>query len=104
MVEIDLDERTLPWEQAPGYPTGALRKVLRTGADGNPLTIMLKLPPGFEMAPHSHVCTEQHYVLEGEYEVQQTRCSAGHYCLIPAHADHGPFRCADGAVVLVIWD
>jgi quercetin dioxygenase-like cupin family protein len=67
------------------------------------MTVLLKLPPGFEMQSHSHLFVEHHYVLEGEYESQGKRFPAGSYRVIPRQADHGPFRSADGATVLVLW-
>ena len=104
MIEAPIHPDGLAWEKADQYPGGTMVKTLRRGAGGDPLTILLKLPPGFSMADHSHVTAEHHYILEGEYEVRSERFSAGHYHFIPAHADHGPFLSENGAVVLVIWE
>ncbi len=56
----------LHWDEANGYPKGTRIKVLRD--ENGAKTILLKLPEGFYMAPHSHITVEQHFVLEGEYQ------------------------------------
>lgn len=104
MKEISINPTDLTWEKAENYPEGTMLKMLRRSSHGNPLTALLKLPPGFVMDDHSHVYAEHHYVLEGEYQVKDERFNAGHYRMIPEHADHGPFRSETGAVVLVIWE
>ncbi len=103
MQELAVNVSSIPWEPAVGYHPGTLRKVLRRGAEGEPMTMLLKLPPGFEMSSHSHLFVEHHYVLEGEYESQGKRFPGGSYRVIPKHADHGPFRSANGATVFVFW-
>ena len=55
-------------------------------------------------ALQSHLTTEQHFVLDGEYESEGKLYGSGSYRLIPAHVDHGPFVSKNGALVLVIWD
>lgn len=55
----------LNWEIATDYSEGTKRKVLRDDDDKGQ-TILLKLPKGFYMDPHSHLTAEQHFVLEGE--------------------------------------
>ena len=104
MKEISINSNNLPWEPAPDYPQGAMRKVLRQDDTGNPLAILLKLPPGFQLDDHSHVLNEQHFVLEGEYESMGEHFTSGLYRSIPEHADHGPFRSSTGAIVLVVWN
>ena len=53
------------WETADDYYEGTKIKVLREEKGSK--TFLLKLPKGFFMAPHSHLTTEQHFVLEGSY-------------------------------------
>ena len=55
----------LHWENADEYYEGTLRKVLRQ-EDGC-RTVLLKLPAGFSMSPHSHITAEQHFILDGEF-------------------------------------
>jgi len=92
----------LGWKEAKGYPKGTRIKTLRD--EGNAKTIWLKLPKGFYMDSHSHVTTEQHFVIEGEYKSDGKIYQSGTYQLIPAGVDHGPFESKNGAIVLVVWD
>jgi anti-sigma factor ChrR (cupin superfamily) len=98
---IDIYDK-LGWKQAEGYPRGTRIKTLRD--EGSAKTILLKLPKGFHMDSHSHVTTEQHFVIEGEYESEGKIYQSGTYQLIPAGVDHGPFKSKNGAVILVVWD
>jgi anti-sigma factor ChrR (cupin superfamily) len=102
--EVSVSVLDLDWEEAEGYPSGTQRKVLFWSPANQAKCALLKLPAGFEMAGHSHVLAEHHYVLEGEYESLGKRYSAGHYRMIPGHTNHGPFLSHPGAVVLVIWE
>ena len=104
MNEIIYNVRERAWQSAAGYPPGAEAKVLREGGNGIGWTILLKLPPGWSMNAHSHRTTEQHYVLEGEYEIENQVFSVGSYQLIPEGTCHGPFFTRTGAVLLVVWD
>ena len=90
------------WEPADNYPKGTLRKMLRD--ENGAKTMLLKFPKGFKMTPHSHLTTEQHFVLEGSYSSKGDVFEAGSYQLIGAHEEHGPFESENGALVLVIWD
>jgi len=90
------------WEEAENYPEGTLKKTLRD--DNGDRTILLKLPKGFKMESHSHITTEQHFVLKGEYISEGLTYQEGSYQIFYAHEDHGPFRSKNGALVLVIWD
>lgn len=101
MSDITLDTARLPWEDGASYAEGTQLKSLRE--EGAARSILLKLPSGFRMEEHSHTCCEQHYVLEGAYEVGERTYGPGTYRCIPAHADHGPFSSREGAVILVIW-
>ncbi len=90
------------WENADEYFKGTLKKVLRN--DEGAKTILLKLPAGFYMAPHSHITTEQHFVLDGEYESNGKKISKGSYQIFSEGDEHGPFKSEKGALILVIWD
>ena len=92
----------LNWQNANEYFEGTKRKVLRD-KDGA-RTVLLKFPSGFYMAPHSHITTEQHFILEGEYISHDKVFSAGSYQIFSAGDEHGPFKSEKGALVLVIWD
>ncbi|MEA3316403.1 MAG: cupin domain-containing protein [Bacteroidota bacterium] len=92
----------LNWEDADNYFDGTKRKVLRD--EKGERTILLKLPKGFKMEPHSHVVTEQDFVLDGEYISNGKVYSKGSYQIFSPHNNHGPFESKEGALILVIWD
>jgi anti-sigma factor ChrR (cupin superfamily) len=102
MQEVYVNCNDMEWTPAPNYPNGTLVKVLRD-FDGRK-TMLLKMPPGFKMEAHSHNSVEQHYVLEGQYEIEGKIYGKGTYQLLPAGYEHGPFTSEKGAIVLVIWD
>jgi anti-sigma factor ChrR (cupin superfamily) len=102
MKELSINYEDMAWSEATGYPTGAKIKLLRK--DGSARTFLLKLPPGFDMEAHSHIATEQHFVLKGQYTSNDKKFGVGYYRLIPSKSDHGPFTTENGAVVLVVWD
>ena len=90
------------WEDVSNYPTGTKRKVLRD--ENNRKTILLKLPKGFSMGAHSHITTEQHFVLKGEYSSDGEIYPVGSYQIFSAGDEHGPFKSENGALILVVWD
>ena len=90
------------WEVHPSYPEGTKVKVLRD--EDGAKTLLLKLPAGFHMEGHSHISTEQHFVLEGSYVSDGVEYREGTYQIIHAGVQHGPFTSENGAVILVIWD
>jgi anti-sigma factor ChrR (cupin superfamily) len=104
MEQLSLNYQEMQWEEAPSYPPSTLMKVLRRDEKGQPLTVILKVGEGFEMEGHSHMGTEQHFVLEGEYESEDRIYRVGSYRLIPERASHGPFKSEKGAVILILWD
>lgn len=102
MSAITLDTAQVPWQEARGYAEGTQLKSLRE--EGPARSILLRLSAGFGMEAHAHTCCEQHYVLEGSYQVGDRVYGPGTYRCIPAHADHGPFSSRDGAILLVVWE
>lgn len=90
------------WEDTKEYPDGTKQKVLRD--DKSAKTVLLKLPKDFYMAPHTHVTTEQHFVLSGQYTSEGKVYPRGSYQMFFPHEDHGPFESKNGALVLVTWD
>lgn len=102
MKELSINYEKMEWSDAMGYPAGTKIKILRK--EGESQTFLLKLPAGFDMEAHSHIATEQHFVLEGEYESGNKKYGPGTYRIIPARSNHGPFVSEHGATVLVIWD
>ncbi len=92
----------MEWIEAKGYPEGTKIKVLREEKSAR--TFLLKIPAGFDMEAHSHMATEQHFVLEGQYESEGNKYEEGTYRLIPKGIDHGPFTSKQGSIILVIWE
>lgn len=90
------------WQDAPEYPAGTREKILRN--EDNAKTVLLKLPKGFFMGTHSHVSTEQHLLLEGEFTSDGQLFKPGTYQVFAAHEKHGPFESENGALILVVWD
>ncbi len=92
----------LNWEKYDDYFEGTLRKVLRD--ENGAKTILLKLPAGFYMTPHSHITVEQHFVLDGEYESRGKIYKKGAYQIFAKGDEQGPYKSDQGALILVIWD
>ena len=92
----------LNWEYADGYSDGTMKKVLRNDENGK--TILLKFPAGFYMDPHSHITTEQHFIIDGEYLSRGKKYPAGSYQIFSVGEEHGPFESKEGALILVVWD
>ncbi len=104
MKEIICDTNEMKRATASDHPSGAEIKVLRHGDTSRVRTVLLRLPPNWQMSEHSHTTAEQHFVLEGSYESQGRVFGVGSYRLIPRETEHGPFTTESGAVILVIWD
>jgi anti-sigma factor ChrR (cupin superfamily) len=90
------------WEEADNYPKDTLKKTLRDKNSAK--TILLKMPKGFKIGSHSHVTTEQHFVLKGAYTSGGATYPAGSYQIFSAREEHGPFESKNGALILVVWD
>jgi len=103
MKELTIDTNDLSWEVAESYPRGAMQKVLDEGSESTPRIILLKLEAGWMMEAHSHIDTELHFVIEGEYQTHNDLFRAGTFRLIPRHTNHGPFSTSNGALLLVVW-
>jgi len=102
MVDISLNCNSMEWHDAgDSYHHGTKIKVLRDDKRGK--TIILQLPKGFKMEHHSHIRTEQHFILKGQYEIAGKTYSRGTYQLIQSKMTHGPFTSETGAEILVIW-
>jgi len=101
MKEVSINYEEMEWEDAQGYPEGVEIKILHKA--GKSQTFLLKLPAGFNMQDHAHIATEQHFVLDGDYESESKKYSFGSYRYIPAKVNHGPFISEHGAIVLVVW-
>jgi len=103
MNAVSVNMNDMEWRPAEGYSSGAEEKVLSVGGSIAPRTILLKIPAGWSMDNHSHIFTEQHYILEGEYESKGETYSSGTFRVIPKEVEHGPFTTKTGATILITW-
>ena len=94
----------LTWDNLAFFPGNAEVKILRAEAEGGGRTLLVRLPPGGEISPHSHLGVVQHYVLEGEYETDGETFGAGTYRLLPKHDQVGTISTTKGALILMIYD
>ena len=102
MVDMIVNCSSMEWQDAgEGYPKGTKIKVLRDDEGGR--TVILRLPKRFKIEGHTHIKTEQHFILKGQYEIEGKEYGQGTYQLIHAHMIHGPFSSKTGAEILVIW-
>lgn len=102
MLDMIVKANDLEWQDASEtYMPGTLVKILRDDDGGK--TILLKIPAGFRQESHSHLRTEQHYVIRGSYEMGNSYCPEGTYQLIHKNITHGPITSKTGAEILVIW-
>jgi hypothetical protein len=104
MVKLTLYTPEMTWETLSFFPGNAEVKILRTEPEGGARTLLVRLPPGGEISPHSHLGVVQHYVLEGEYETEGELFGIGTYRLLPKHANVGTISTEKGAVILMIYD
>ena len=103
MNAVSVNANDMKWKASESYSTGAEEKVLSVGGTIAPRAILLKIPSGWSMDTHSHIHTELHYVLEGEYESQGETYRSGTFRVIPREVEHGPFTSKKGATILVTW-
>ena len=103
MEEITVNINDLEWQESKEYPLGAGVKVLSDGSGITPRVILLKFPPDWRMESHTHQYTEQHLILEGEYESRGRIYPEGTFRTIPPGTDHGPFTATKWTVIMVTW-
>ena len=104
MEEVIRDASQMTWEPLRRFPGTAEVKDLREEPECGAKTMLLRLPAGGHVAPHSHAGVVQHYVLEGEYDSEGRSFTAGTYRLLPEHAAVAPISSERGVTLLVIYD
>lgn len=92
------------WEALREFPGKGEVTVLRDEGKGKAKTIIVRLPAGGQVLPHSHVAPVQHYVLEGECETEGKTLGRGAYRLMLEHADVSTILTKDGVTILMIYD
>jgi len=101
--EVTRNTLEMPWEDAPQFPGTAEAKVLRDDPERG-ASMIVRLPPGGAILPHSHPGIVQHFVLRGEYEHHGCKYGAGTYRLFPAHMQMARITTGHGAEILMIYD
>jgi len=102
MLDMIVNCNSMEWQDAgESYQSGTQIKVLRDDEEGR--TIILKVPKGFRMEGHTHIKTEQHFILKGQYEIDGQIYSQGTYQFIHPQMTHGPFTSQTGAEILITW-
>ena len=104
MEEVILDTKTLGWEKLRTFPGEGQAKILRSEPEGGAKSMIVKLPTGGKVLPHTHLGKVQHYILEGEYESEGKTFSAGTYRLLPENKDMPPISTKNGVTILMIYD
>ena len=89
----------MPWRLAkPGIHV----KALYESPSGHERTLLFKLEPGAESAPHAHDEVEQIYVIEGEFFDGERLLRAGDTCVRPPGVVHTAHS-ETGALALVVY-
>ena len=104
MEEVKRDTSQMQWEPLRRFPGTAEEKELREEPKRGAMTMLVRLPAGGHLAPHSHAGVVQHYILEGEYESNGETFAAGMYRLLPEHANVAPISSERGVTLLIIYD
>ena len=79
-------------------------KVLREESLSDAKTLLVRIPAGGEIHPHSHRGIVQHYVLEGQYHTKGQVFGSGSYRRMPAQHDVAPMTTKSGVTILMIYD
>jgi hypothetical protein len=108
-IEME-DAWRMPWSAAgldPTYAEAGLRwKFLRGSPAGPAATFLLSVPPhahppGWAAPQEVHECTEEIYVLSGDWLGYRGAMAAGAYVWRPAGIAHGPHGSRGGALLVV---
>jgi len=94
----------MDWQELRLFPGTAEVKVLRDEAPGGARTVLVRVPPGGQIRPHSHLAGVQHFVLDGNYETQGEVFGAGTYRFLPKDANVAPITTKGGVTILMIYD
>ena len=94
----------IEWSELSDFPGSAQGKVLRETKELGAKTLLVRLPAGGKVHPHSHRGVVQHYVLEGQYETEGQWFGSGSFRLMPKNADVAPISTGEGVTILMIYD
>lgn len=94
----------MKWEKLQEFPGPADVKIVREDSSLGAKTMLVRIPAGGRITPHSHRGIVQHFVLEGEYETGGQLYKGGSYRMMPEHCDVSPITTKDGVTILMIYD
>lgn len=113
-LEFHIPDLSTGWSVPPGYPDGFGQKILVGELDEKnkrgARTRLLRLAPGtYSTEPFVHTYWEEVYLLEGDLIVGNDEngeggasFQSGAYACRPPGAYHGPFKSANGCLLLEI--
>ena len=104
MEEATIDTSSIEWAKLEEFPGEADVKVLRKEPARGVKTILVRLKPGTEIVPHSHIGVVQHMIIEGSYKTNGKKFEQGTYRLLPSHTDVNPISSETGVTILMIYD
>jgi hypothetical protein len=104
MEEIIRYTPDMRWAELRFFPGKGQVKMLRDEPPVGARTIIVQLPAGGEIVPHTHLAAVQHYVLEGKYESEGKTFAAGTYRLMAKNFNVAPISTKTGVTILMIYD
>jgi quercetin dioxygenase-like cupin family protein len=96
--------QNIDWQPLRAFPGTAEVKMLRKPVHGGARTMLVRLQPGGQIRPHTHMGGVQHYVLEGSYQTRGESYPAGTYRFLAKGAEVHPISTTDGVTMLMIFD
>ena len=97
---VDAITQTL-W-QAPGLPFGLRRRDVNSDPDTNAQTLVVDIPPGWEMDESWNESDLEFLVESGDLAVAGRECGSGHYLFLPSGTPLGRIASTTGAR-LILW-
>jgi anti-sigma factor ChrR (cupin superfamily) len=76
-------------------------KVLRTNAERNDQTVLIRMQPGSEVVGHRHTQEEECLVLEGEVFIGEHRLGQGDMHVARPGVVHAPIHAPHGALLMI---
>lgn len=102
---VSLDTTELEWElsSAPGFPEGAMRKLLHRNPQNGTSAVLRRHPKGYIEPRHLHT-TAAHgvYLLSGRVRIGELVAGPGHFFYAPAGHPHGPIEALEN-IEFLLW-
>lgn len=99
-VKLDEIRKTL-W-RAEGLPFGLLRRDVNSDPDTGAQTVVVDVPPGWQMGESWNESDLEFLVESGDLSIAGRNCAAGHYLFLPAGTPLGSIASTGGAR-LILW-